>query len=91
MNTFAYASMKTVQMQNANSELDVCGQNQTRHFPASEGGASMTTKTKELGIETAYANTPDMNKRNGLGRSWAEIVQKTVPAPPPSGLAGWSA
>ena len=85
MNTFAHAMMKNVQIQNADSKLDVCGQNQTRHFPASKEGASMTAKAKELGVETACANTPDMNKKNGLGRSWAEIVRKTVPAPLPSG------
>ena len=68
MNTFAHVMMKNVQIQNADSKLDVCGQNQTRHFPASKEGASMTAKAKELGVETACANTPDMNKKNGLGK-----------------------
>ena len=41
----------------------------------------MTAKTKELGIETAYANTPDMNKKNGLGRSWADVARQKVSPP----------
>ena len=72
--------MKTVQIQNADSELDVCGQNQTRHFPA-------LLRLRRAHSTAQHTRSPSVRPRwllpTGLCPTFpSSASQPTSPSPP---------